>query len=304
MRCRLLGGHWRAPSSVLRTGKLQVLMLRRTNIVLVIASIAAVPALGTDSRGSLAILVPTREGLTVCADKREWNSVRGATDSSNKIRSVGSKLAFVVTGSVATLNTTTLEPEFSVYQEVERYLAGHPSQPFNQRISQLPIILEGAYAQYRKAGGVELMRSPGASDDVIFSVLVWYVSAIQVHVNRLEFHERQVSGSSHMSRLDMTQDLARSFYIEGETDFVLAAIRRSDPRFKPFKEDPDIQTVWTSTDASTIPVELAVRFSRKIIRATNEYHPLVSPYIPSLVSAAADCSLMSPSQGFKWINPK
>jgi hypothetical protein len=40
-----------------------------------------------------------------------------------------------------------------------------------------------------------------------------------------------------------------------------------------------------------MPPALAVRFGRKIIRATIEFHHLVSPSIPAMVSAESDRSI-------------
>jgi len=52
------------------------------------------------SHGTLVILVPTREGIIACADKRRWNQVTGATDDADKIERLGSKGAFAVSGNV------------------------------------------------------------------------------------------------------------------------------------------------------------------------------------------------------------
>jgi hypothetical protein len=44
-----------------------------------------------------------------------------------------------------------------------------------------------------------------------------------------------------------------------------------------------------------MPPALAVRFGRKIIRARIEFHHLVSPSIPALVSAESDRSIDEPN---------
>jgi hypothetical protein len=69
-----------------------------------------------------------------------------------------------------------------------------------------------------------------------------------------------------------------------------------------FKADPDIKKVWTAENPNTVSPDLAVRFGRKVILFTNKFHHLVST-TPTLVSAESDCSLMSKSRGFEWLEP-
>ena len=99
---------------------------------------------------------------------------------------------------------------------------------------------------------------------------------------------------------DATQEFQRKVQGKGQTEFILAAIRDSDPRFKKFKADPDIKSVWTSDNPLDVQPALAARFGRKVIRATNELHHLVSA-TPTMVSAESDCSLMDFSRGFEWL---
>ena len=98
----------------------------------------------------------------------------------------------------------------------------------------------------------------------------------------------------------MTAEWGR-FYIEGQTEFILAAMRKSDERFQFFRNDPDVQAVRNARGADDVPLDLAIRFARKVIADTNEYHSLLSTGTPPLVSVDADCSLMSSERGFEWI---
>src|ERR1035441_2852298 len=135
------------------------------------------PAHGMDgiaSHGSLAVFVPTASGLVVCTDKREWNPIRGASDTETKIYAIDSKGAFTITGSVAVLDPSTLRPVFSVKELAIKYLKDETTHPLIERIHSLPRALSDAYVPFRQAGGRELERSPGATDDVITSITVWY----------------------------------------------------------------------------------------------------------------------------------
>jgi hypothetical protein len=258
------------------------------------------PLHGTDgiaSHGSLAIFVPTASGLVVCTDKREWNRVRGASDTETKIYAVDSKAAFTITGSVAVLDPSTLRPLFSVQELAIKYLKDETTRPLDERIHNLPKALNDAYTRFEQGGRGKLEHNPGATDDVITSITVWYASGDRVHVSQVQLHD---TGERGFSDKDTTEEFNRQFYIEGQTDFILAAIRHSDPRFKTFKADPDIKTVWTSENPMDVPPALAVQFGRKIIRATNEFHHLASA-APTMVSAESDCSLMNPSRGFEWL---
>jgi hypothetical protein len=130
---------------------------------------------------------------------------------------------------------------------------------------------------------------------------VWYASEGRVHVNQVQLHDTGDEGFGEFSGKDTTEEFNRMVQVDGQTDFIRAAIRHSDPRFKTFKADPDIQTVWTSENPMDVSPALAVQFGRKIIRATSEFHHLVSPSVPTMVSAESDCSRMNGSRGFEWL---
>src|ERR1035438_9464259 len=249
------------------------------------------------SHGSLLVAVPTSSGLVVCTDKREWNRIGGASDTETKIYPIDSKAAFTITGSVAVLDPSSLLPIFSVKELATKCLKAETKRPLAERIHNLPKVLNAAYKKFEKANKGKLEQSSGAIDDVITSITVWYASGDRVHVSQIQLHN---NGGWEFSYKDPSEEFHRKFYIEGQTEFIVAAIRNSDPRFKAFKTDPDIQTVWTSNDPSKVPHSLAIRFARKIILATNESHHLVS-VTPTMVSAEPDCSLMNPSSGFEWL---
>lgn len=256
---------------------------------------------GVDSHGSLAVFVPTDSGLVVCSDKREWNPVRGASDTETKIYVLSQKAAITITGSIASLDSTTLRPLFSVKDQAIEHLKDETTLGFLDRIRSLPNAMDIAYLGFLQGGGKRLEQSPGATDDIIYSITIWYASEGRVNISRIQLHSSSDAGPGGVTYQDVTEELGRSFYIEGQTDFILAAIRNSDPRFAAFRADPEIKTVWTSMDPATVSAALAVRFGRKIIRATNEFHHLVSADTPNMVSAEADCSLMNPTRGFEWL---
>ena len=253
------------------------------------------------SHGSLAVFVPTTSGLVVCTDKREWNSIRGASDTEIKIYNINSKAAFTVTGTVAILDPTTLQPLFSVKDLVIKHLKDETKQRFVDKIQSLPKLLNDSYVSFRLREGKDLAPSPGRTDDVIYSVTAWYASENRVNVAQVQLHSSGHEPSGVVSYQDVTEQFSRMVNVDGQTDFILAAIRNSDPRFASFKADPEIRTVWTSEDPTTVSPVLGVRFGRKVIRATNEFHHLVSESTPTMVSAESDCSLMNPSHGFEWL---
>ncbi len=137
-------------------------------------------------------------------------------------------------------------------------------------------------------------------EELLLPPRVWHAQNGRVHVSQVQLHATGDGDLRGFSEEDTTEELKRKFEIEGQTEFILAAIRNSDLRFETFKADPDIKTVWTSKNPMGVTPAPAVKFGRKIIRATNEFHHLVSP-TPTMVSAESDCSLMNPSRGFDWL---
>ena len=93
---------------------------------------------GVDSHGSLAVFVPTDSGLVVCSDKREWNPVRGASDTETEIHVLNQKAALIITGSIAILDSAAMRPLFSVNDLAIEHLKDETTPGFVDRIRSLP----------------------------------------------------------------------------------------------------------------------------------------------------------------------
>ncbi len=111
---------------------------------------------------------------------------------------------------------------------------------------------------------------------VLLPPRAWHAQNGRVHVSQVQLHATGDGDLRGFSEEDTTEELKRKFEIEGQTEFILAAIRNSDLRFETFKADPDIKTVWTSKNPMGVTPAPAVKFE-------------------------SDCSLMNPSRGFDWL---
>lgn len=250
------------------------------------------------SHGTLVVFVPSKMGLLVCADKRSWNPMRGARDTETKIRTLGQKSAFVVTGSVEVLDSKNWGTMFSVRDVISEHFKDLRSKRFVNKLDTLPGVLENAYRAFVRQDGIHLEPSPGSTDDVIYSVTIWYVLSGHLRIKQIQLHAGDDLGK--MTYNDVTEALSQQISLDGQSDFILAAIRKSDPRFAAFKADPEIKTVWTNTNPVNLKTDLAERVARRMIGSTNTFHSMVSSF-PTMVSATADCSLMNHTTGFKWL---
>ncbi len=275
------------------------LLLSFVSLVMFLSGRCTGEASSLSSHGTLLVSVPTESGLVVCSDKREWNEIRGATDGITKIYVVNRRAAFALAGTNAVLNRTTLQPMFSIKALTQKHLQSTTEQQLFQKIVTLPEFLNDNYSRFHLETGLKLDHPPYVTDDVVYSIIIWHISKAKVMVHQVQCHATGETGCVASLR-DVTQQLGQRAYLDGQTNFVLAAIRQSDPRFKSFKDDPDIRTVWTSSNPKNISVEMALRFARKTIRDTNQFHHLVST-TETMVSVGADCSLMNPSRGFEWL---
>lgn len=50
------------------------------------------------SHGTLVLLLPTRDGIVTCADKRRWNETTGSSDDAQKIFQLAPQIAFAISG--------------------------------------------------------------------------------------------------------------------------------------------------------------------------------------------------------------
>ncbi len=79
--------------------------------------------LSITSSGSLAAFVPTQRGMVVCADRREYNRVSGASDTTLKVRKLGPRAAFVVTGANGILDPTAHHYLFSMQVAISQFFS-------------------------------------------------------------------------------------------------------------------------------------------------------------------------------------
>src|SRR6266536_4996443 len=88
-------------------------MLAYRNWLLSARATATALLASASAHGTLALLLPTREGLVACADRREWNRVEGPKDT-DKIFALNRRAGFMVVG-VARLSITGVGAQTSVY---------------------------------------------------------------------------------------------------------------------------------------------------------------------------------------------
>jgi hypothetical protein len=184
------------------------------------------------AHGTLALLLPTKEGIVVCADRREWNRAEGPKDT-NKIFALNRRVAFMVVG-VARLSVSTpraLAPVYSISDSVQGFYARHKfvnqDSGWRRLASVLKQDFEDAYRKYN----APIEGSPGTTDDVVWEVDFLFATNRTPAVKQILYHS---GGETTLN------SLPEKPYITGQTAVSLRILRPQqypDARFSDLRGD-------------------------------------------------------------------
>src|ERR1700740_1755072 len=87
--------------------------------------LALMALLSLSSHGTLVLTVPTQTGIVMCADRREYNSVKGATDKQDKIFRLSATSGFSIAGNRGILDPKDLHSLYDVPTVVMNFFKSH-----------------------------------------------------------------------------------------------------------------------------------------------------------------------------------
>jgi hypothetical protein len=94
-------------------------------------TISAMGSRGAEfSHGTLVLLLPTRDGIVTCADKRRWNKATGTSDDAQKIFQLAPQIAFAISGQheiVLPSADKRLSVLYSLSGSVQSFYSSQPS---------------------------------------------------------------------------------------------------------------------------------------------------------------------------------
>ncbi len=255
------------------------------------------------SCGTLVLTVPTKEGLVVCADKRRYNEIQGATDDEVKVFRLGKGAGFAVSGARAILSRTDFSKLFDATDVVVKYFADKDiSNGIEKYWDELQVTIKQEYLKYRAAGGPD-WEAPVLLPDYRLYVLIFFYldEANRIQVMKVEFrYKKEPPTLLDVVRYRTTEVSLKSAQAEGQGEVVGEIIRGQDARFSDLRSNHLIKRFKAGENPATISVNDALKFAKKLVQATNERNHLISN-IPTLVSQNSDCAIMSYKEGFKWL---
>jgi len=255
--------------------------------------------LSIPTHGTLALLLPTKEGIVVCADRMEWNRVEGAKDA-DKIFALNDEVGFVVVGAagLSVPNLGTLKPVFSLSECVKKFYTQHHFRDNASDWSELTHFLKKSFETAYRENNATIETSPGAVDDVVWEVDFLYSTGRSPAVKQILY---RLGGQTRVTSLSETP------YIAGQTAVALRILRPtqlSDNRFSDLRGDANIARAWRSSAPGyprDVTVEDALILGYTFIRASAERMQFISND-PNLVGPICDCAIVRKGSGFRWLH--
>ena len=113
-------------------------------LTIALGAILAAPG----SHGTLVIPIETTEGIVVCADRREYNGQRGASDNQDKIFKLSPTSALAISGNRGILRPGDLRVLYDVPEVVTLYVNQHADKTIESNWEDLKHELAASYVRY------------------------------------------------------------------------------------------------------------------------------------------------------------
>ena len=244
-------------------------------------------------RGTLVVAVPYRDGLVVCADKRLFNAEAGtSTDNNVKIRKVDGNTLFVATNTIGFYDQQARKMAFDAFEVTSEHVSKNGfrdnTQFWNGLKQQIGTRLRAYFAGRPYA---EWPASDRRNGNLLFNLVFYSVGdnrawshSLKVYYEKARTPIIQVSGP--------VREEVKTTKLSGKGREVMGFLAANPDA----AADPSIQSFDESRfDVRSTSEQQAVDFARKLIRMTSTGVPRAN------VSPTADCSLLSHSEGFRWV---
>jgi len=251
------------------------------------------------SRGTLVLVLPSRVGLVICADKRKWNKLEGEDDHADKIHQLSPRAVFAISGDESLLvpNADRLETVFSLTASAQSVYKRGGLCDTDQGWNQFANSLKTEYESAHRTHGAPIETTPGSQDGVVWEIVFLYLRHKQPTMKTVEY---RLGGTVTVSSLPAHP------YITGETAVALRILRPqfySDQRFSDLWGNAQIYRAWNfgaEGYPANVSLDDALFLAHTFIRASNERMHLIVDG-PNLVGPTCDCGLLSKASDFRWL---
>jgi hypothetical protein len=246
------------------------------------------------SHGTLVIPIETTEGIVMCADRREYNRQRGASDNQDKIFKLSRTSAFSISGNRGILRPGDLHVFYDVPEVVTLYVNQHADKTIDNNWEGLKHELAASYVRYLTNGGPVWNAEP-TFDNWLYILTFIYLDAGQ----KIQLRRAGAQlGRSSISVSDVSAPIGEIF---GQTEVASELKDGHDPRFDDVRRQPIVRAFYGGQKtAATTSVSEALSFSKILIQTTSQRYLTIKPSGTPLVSENYDCGILRRT-GFAWL---
>lgn len=295
--CNSMVSHSTNTDNARRCSRIMPIMLAMVPFV-ILSLMAGTFSRRVVSHSTLLVLIQTSDGLVVCADKRAYNRVRGATDNDTKIVQLGKRAGFALSGARAVLNPKDFRKEFDFEDVVRECFTKMNVEDMDRHWDMLQEALTNAVAVFSKRVGPGDVPPDGSSSNSLNALYFFYIDQTGV-IRIMQFECKRLMNSQRSIEVTRT-NLEPHFFADGQVEVLTELLRGHDERFNDIRMDPSYRRRLVQSYNKTISANEAVQFAQQIIRITSERHHLISTS-PSLVSTNYDCIILTKDNGFTWL---
>ena len=253
----------------------------------------------TPMSATLIVFAPYRGGAAVCADRRTFDRVRGDRDDKIKVFRIDPRTAYVATGSMRFVNPVNFTESWNVDRVVQDF---YSTRSFTgAAMNDLFSAVDNSFRSYlSRIPKTSWPSAPNSFDDGLFLVMFFRVrpnGAIEASGFRF-LYSNMPSLSTQASLIHPAQQQAMGL---GNIAVWNELASGTDSRFASFRNEDLIRRyVIEKWSSSTLTVEDAVKFARRMIVITSEYTNLLESST-NHVGPTSDCVQLDSKSGFNWV---
>ncbi len=234
-----------------------------------------------NAHGTLGVSITTKEGWTVCADKRIYDAVSGDQDIATKIYSLSNKVLVLSTGASMLVETTTnggavsTGPTVFSADEVIRRLA--QTKPFADTSQFWSMLIDALIDELERILDSNQSKPVLDSPPNFQSIFSWVGADDRLHQFRIAINYQDTRRISYRTQVYAPLDEARTeMGGYGSLDVYDEILHGRDARFDDLRQDKDIRRFAVDRPArSEISTAEAESFARRFIRLSSERTPLL-----------------------------
>jgi hypothetical protein len=252
--------------------------------------------------GTLILAIPVREGLVLCGDRLISDNAGVRVAEETKIRPIGTKGAFVLTGTVGLdLSTTPRTVLFDANELTEKYLKGRDIDKVDW--DDYCRVLGDAFKNALERVPFDQWPPSRRGTESVFQVLVFYVDAqhdLQGRYVRLEYLKQQPPQIDLSFQVMVKEQFDRALPIPIGNQKVYKELKAGhSPDFDDLRRSAIVQRFIKGTEPSAQATsDDAIKFSRIIIEATSTEAKLL-PGRAEPVGPDCDCFVLDRHAGLQ-----